>query len=115
MAIRSVSSKGAQKVGTDIRTANAGKQTGADTVQGSQGPGADKVSLTDSATQIRALETQISSLPIVNASHVSQVQHLLATGNYDFEPIDAADNMLEQEKAFAMSGPSEKSLSIDSP
>ena len=103
MAIRGVSSKGAHKVGTDIRTANAGKQSGVDNVQRNQGAGADKVSLTDSVTQIKALESQIASLPVVNATHVSQVQHLLATGSYDFEPIDAADSMLEQEKAFSMS------------
>lgn len=102
MAIRGVSSKGVPKAGTDIRTANIGKQSGADSTQRSQGSGADKVSLTGSATQLQALETQIAGLPVVNATHVAEVQHLLATGSYEYEPIDAAESMLEQEKAFAM-------------
>ena len=107
MAIRGVSSKGAHKVGSELLTTSTGKQSDTDNVQRNQGPGADKVSLTDSVTQIKVLETQIASLPVVNATHVSQVQHLLATGSYDFEPIDAADNMLEQEKAFAINQPAE--------
>ncbi|MCP4995490.1 MAG: flagellar biosynthesis anti-sigma factor FlgM [Gammaproteobacteria bacterium] len=63
--------------------------------------GGDHVSLTDTASQLQQLETQIASLPVVDSATVSDIQRSLATGEFSFEPEDAAENLLEQERALA--------------
>ncbi len=67
----------------------------------SAGAGGDTVSLTVSATRLRELEAQIASLPIADAQRVSDVQRSLATGTFAFEPEDAAENLLAQERQFS--------------
>lgn len=64
--------------------------------------GADRVSLTDSATQLQALESRIAALPVVDSQRVTDVQRALATGSFQIEPAQAADNLLTQEREFAM-------------
>ena len=59
------------------------------------------MSLTGSAAKLQELETHIASLPIVDATHIADVQRALATGSYHFEPIDAAESLIAQEKEFA--------------
>jgi len=61
----------------------------------------DTMSLTGSASKMQELEAHIASLPIVDATHIADVQRALATGSYQFEPIDAAENIIAQEKEFA--------------
>jgi len=63
--------------------------------------GADKVSLTTSATQLRTLEEKISSLPVVNSQRVATTQHALATGSHVINPGSTAENLLNSERAFA--------------
>ncbi|MES9903443.1 MAG: flagellar biosynthesis anti-sigma factor FlgM [Sedimenticola sp.] len=64
--------------------------------------GGDRVSLTGTATRLQELEKHIASMPIVDVEHVSHVQHSLAGGSYLFEPVEAADNLLTQERNFAL-------------
>ncbi|WP_428603388.1 flagellar biosynthesis anti-sigma factor FlgM [Sedimenticola sp.] len=72
----------------------------ASTGKASAGSG-DTVSLTISATRLQELEAQIANLPIADAQHVSDVQRSLATGTFAFEPEDAAENLLAQERDFS--------------
>ncbi len=61
----------------------------------------DTMNLTGSASKMQALEAHIASLPIMDASHIADIQRALATGSYQFEPIDAAESLIAQEKEFA--------------
>ena len=63
--------------------------------------GSDTVSLTASATQLSALEDQISSLPIADANRVAETRHALATGTHQVDPDSTADGLLATERAFA--------------
>lgn len=73
-------------------TASAGK---------SSTSGNDTVSITVSATRLQELEAQIASLPIADTQHISDIQRSLASGNFVFEPEEAAENLLTQEREFA--------------
>lgn len=62
----------------------------------------DQVSLTSSATHLKALEQQVALLPVVDVQRVSAVQRSVATGSFSFEPVEAADNLLVQERELAL-------------
>jgi len=89
--------------GESTQSAATGKpQTaGASRAGKSDGGAGDTVSLTGSATRLQELEAQIASLPIADAQHVSDVQRSLATGTFAFEPEEAAENLLTQEREFS--------------
>ncbi|MCW8881485.1 MAG: flagellar biosynthesis anti-sigma factor FlgM [Sedimenticola sp.] len=77
-------------------------QTGsASAAEKNSGSSSDKVSITISATRLQELEAQIASLPIADAQHISDIQRSLASGNFVFEPEEAAENLLTQEREFA--------------
>jgi flagellar biosynthesis anti-sigma factor FlgM len=90
-----------QNSGSSSQVASSGKG-GKPAQAGPAFAGRDQFSLTSSATQLKALEEQISALPIVDTQRVLGVQRAVATGSFKFEPTVAADNMLNQEKGFAM-------------
>ncbi len=77
-------------------------QSSTSTAPAGAASGQDKVSLTASATQLQTLTEHVMSMPVVDAQEVSDVQHTLATSGLQFEPGQAADTLLDQEKAFAM-------------
>jgi negative regulator of flagellin synthesis FlgM len=80
-------------------TNTSGKQKAPATTSSSSGN--DRVSLTDSAMQLRALEDRIAELPVVDVQRVSDVQRALATGTLELSEADAANNLLEIEKSFS--------------
>ncbi len=80
-------------------TSTNGKQNAPATTPSSGG--SDRVSLTDSAMQLRALEDRIAELPVVDVQRVSDVQRALATGTLELSEADAANNLLEMEKSFS--------------
>ncbi|AKH20284.1 flagellar biosynthesis anti-sigma factor FlgM [Sedimenticola thiotaurini] len=83
-------------------TATSNTQTaGASSSRKSDGTSGDTVSLTGSATRLQELEAQVASLPIADAQHVSDVQRSLATGTFAFEPEEAAEHLLAQEREFS--------------
>lgn len=61
----------------------------------------DKVSLTDQAAQLQALESQISNLPVVDVERVREVQQTIATGNYEVQPAQVAEKLLRFEAGLA--------------
>jgi len=68
---------------------------------GSADDSSDTMSITGSASKLQELEAHIASLPITDATHIDDIQRALATGSYQFEPVDAAESLIAQEKEFA--------------
>ena len=88
--------------GSSIQTAGDSSQTGSTaTTDNSARTSGDRVSLTSSATQLQALEDQVSSLPVVDTQRVEATQHALATGSHEVNPETTAEGMLEVERSFA--------------
>jgi negative regulator of flagellin synthesis FlgM len=63
----------------------------------------DRVELSNQASQLKALEAEISSLPVVDTQRVKDVQHTLATGSFQVEPAKVADKMLRFEAGLGES------------
>jgi len=64
--------------------------------------GQDRVSLTESATRLQTLTDHVMAMPVVDTKEVENVQRTLATGELQLAPQQSADNLLDQEKAFAL-------------
>jgi len=63
--------------------------------------GEERVSLTSSATKLRELAAKIDNLPVVDTQRVTNVQRAMATGTFQVNEANAADNMLAMEKSFS--------------
>ncbi len=61
----------------------------------------DQVSLTNSATRLRALENEVSQLPAVDSKRVAEVQRAIANGSLQINPSQVAETMLSSERAMA--------------
>lgn len=85
---------------SSVTATTAGNNQKAPATPSSSG-GNDRVSLTDSAMQLRALEDRIAELPVVDVQRVSDVQRALATGTLELSEENAANNLLEMEKSFS--------------
>lgn len=57
----------------------------------------DKLSLTNQAAQLQALEDEIAALPAVDTQRVQEVQRSLATGSFQIDPARVADKLLSFE------------------
>lgn len=64
----------------------------------------DRFSLTDQAAQIRALENQISELPVVDSKRVTEVQQAIAMGELQINPKSVADKLLSFEVGMSSKG-----------
>ena len=84
---------------SNLTATNNSNQNAAATTSANNGN--DRVSLTSSAMQLRALEERIAELPVVDVQKVSDVQRALATGTLEINEADAADNLLEIERSFS--------------
>ncbi|MDH5180188.1 MAG: flagellar biosynthesis anti-sigma factor FlgM [Gammaproteobacteria bacterium] len=100
--ISSVNSSRAQQSGE--RSVNRAKKDSSDTgstgSSGSSAGSSDKVSLTDTAARLKALEQQLTSQPEVNSIKVDEVKDALSNGNYKVNPERIADKMLSFESGF---------------
>lgn len=67
----------------------------------SSNTGSDKLSLTDEAAQLKALEAEIAELPVVNTQRVQEIQRSLATGSFQIDPASVADKLLRFEAGMA--------------
>jgi negative regulator of flagellin synthesis FlgM len=83
---------------SDARTRPAESQTSA--VSG-RPMASDQFSLTDSAAQMRALESQIASLPVVDTQRVTEVQTMLSAGELQIKPAQVAEKLLSFELGMA--------------
>lgn len=58
----------------------------------------DTVSLTSTAAQLRALEQQLTSQPVVDVERVNKVRNELNSGSFDFNPDRVAQKMIGLEQ-----------------
>ncbi len=61
----------------------------------------DSVNLTSSVQRIKALEEQISRLPIIDTQKVEQVRHSLSDGSFEFNSERIAEKLISYEKELA--------------
>ena len=61
----------------------------------------DRVSLTDTAERLKALEHQLAQQPEVDNKRVSNVQEAITNGNYKVDPERVADKMMSFEASFS--------------
>jgi len=90
-----------KNTGDNQQVASSDKSLGNSGAATNTSGGDDKVSLTRSAIRLQDLATQVSQLPVVDMGVVNGVQRSLATGSFQSEPEQAADNLLTQEKELA--------------
>ncbi len=57
----------------------------------------DTVTLTSAASQLRSLEQQLTSLPIVDIQRVDAIKRDIANGTYDIQPTRLAEKMIQME------------------
>ena len=61
---------------------------------------AASVHITDTATQLAALELTLGDLPVVNEARVSQLSSAIDQGTYQIVPQQIADRLLQLEQAL---------------
>lgn len=76
------------------------KNSNSSTSSSSTSPNADKVSLTDTAARLKALEHQLSQQPEIDDQRVSDVQKAVSSGDYKVDPQRVADKMMNFEASF---------------
>ncbi|MBL1261620.1 MAG: flagellar biosynthesis anti-sigma factor FlgM [Thiotrichaceae bacterium] len=57
----------------------------------------DTVTLTETATQLQAIATEIEDIPIVNMARVEAIQYRLESGEFEIDSHKLADNILRIE------------------
>lgn len=80
------------QVGNAAHTNNA--------VAPSSSTASDTVSLTGTASQLRSLEQQLSSLPVVDIQRVDAVKREISNGTFEIDPPKIADKMIQIESAI---------------
>lgn len=60
----------------------------------------DKVTLTDTAAKLKALESELTNQPMVDDSKVQNMQSSIQNGSYKMDPERIADKMINFESAF---------------
>jgi len=60
-------------------------------------PHTDKVSLTDTATQLQSLQQTLADAPIVNNERVEALRAAVADGSYQVDATELAQNMINFE------------------
>lgn len=60
----------------------------------------DTVNLTGTASQLRALEQQIASLPVVDVQRVESIKQEISNGSYQIDPPRIAEKMIQIESAI---------------
>ncbi len=60
----------------------------------------DKVTLTDTAAKLKALEMNLAKQPVVDNNKVHNMQTSIQNGNYKMNPERIADKMISFESAF---------------
>ncbi len=102
MAMSSINSNGAAAL--SISNSQKTPQIN-DKVQGNVAPtgapsttaATDTVTLTSAASQLRSLEQQLTSLPIVDIQRVDAIKRDIANGAYEIQPTRIAEKMIQME------------------
>lgn len=70
--------------------------------------GADSLTLTESSTRLRALESQIATFDIVDASKIESVRAALADGSFAVDAEVVADRLIDHTKETLRKRPRKK-------
>lgn len=65
-----------------------------------QGVDSDRLSLTDTASQLQALQQKIAALPQVDASRVQAIKSAIENGSYQVDSQELARKMIDLEGGF---------------
>jgi len=63
----------------------------------------DTINITGTASQLQALEKQLSSLPVVDVQRVDSVKREISNGTFEIDPPRIADKMIQIESAISQS------------
>lgn len=94
---------------SELSSRRAEAQGGRDTADPSKpgGPSAgESVHLTDTANQLRELERQIGTLPVVDAQRVESLRQSIADGSYEVDAERVAEKLIAFEFGHGSRGPS---------
>ncbi|MDB2705008.1 flagellar biosynthesis anti-sigma factor FlgM [Pseudomonadota bacterium] len=61
------------------------------------GKGTDKISLTETATQLQSVKQTLADAPIVNDERVSELRAAVADGSYSVDATELAQNIIDFE------------------
>ena len=103
MAINSISNgigTRPQNISDNQQSQQVNSNTGQQGASNASVTSTDTVSLTGTASQLRALEQQISSLPIVDVQRVNSIKQEISSGSYVIDPPKVADKMIQIESAI---------------
>ena len=88
--------------------ASATKGKGAGKAAPSAGGGADSLTLTESSTRIRSLESQLASVDVTDVGKVESVKAALADGSFAVDAEVVADRLIEHTKDTLRKRPRKK-------
>ena len=72
------------------------------------GGGADSLTLTESSTRVRSLETQLASVDVTDAGKVESVKAALADGSFTVDAEVVADRLIDHTKEALRKRPRKK-------
>ena len=87
---------------------SATKGKGGDKKSAPATAGGDSLTLTESSTRIRALETQLASVDVADAGKVEAVKAALANGTFEVDAEVVADRLIDQTKETLRKRPRKK-------
>jgi len=99
MAVNNIGNTGTHQSIVADALRNAAKPTAPTTQREESTPnsGGDTLSLTGTARQLRALQAQLTSQPIVDSGRVQSVRNELSSGTFVIDPPKVAQKMLDIE------------------
>lgn len=97
--ISGIDSSRTQQAG-ERNVSGAKKESTSSTSSSPTSSGADKISLTDTAARLKALEHQLTKQSEIDDNRVSNVQEAISNGNYKVDPERVADKMISFEASF---------------
>ena len=86
--------------GASVESQRGGQQGGGAAASASGTTGADRLSLTGQAHQLRALETGLESQPVVDKQRVEAVRSAVEQGTFVIDPQRIADRLISLEQAL---------------
>jgi negative regulator of flagellin synthesis FlgM len=87
---------------------SSAKGKGAGKTAASTGGGSDSLTLTESSTRIRALESQLASVDLTDVGKVESVKAALANGTFAVDAEVVADRLIDHTKQTLRKRPRKK-------
>ena len=93
---------------TTVSKASTTRAKGADKAGKGISPGADSLTLTESSTQMRAMEAELANVDIADASKIAAVKDALAKGTFTVDAEVVADRLIDHSKESLRKRPHKK-------